>query len=263
MEQGPWPFTTRIRTLKGGVGLRVLESRLHRKHLQRVHRREHWLRRSLTSFDNINWWIGVLFALGSALFMLGSALVIFPGTAANWSLNEQAVNGIFFLGSLPFTTAAYLQLYQSANAEHFARAGTGDSAGRVCFGWRPRDIGWLSCALQFVGTLLFNVNTFDAMLPNLDWWEQDLDIWVPNFAGSIFFLASGYLAYIEVCHAHIGWRPDRGCGSRHPHTVSHVHTGRRYLLPGGRAASAIRSSCVRHGLVTGLRLQLGRVIPLT
>jgi hypothetical protein len=49
------------------------------------------------------------------------------------------------------------------------------------FGWSPRDIGWLSCALQFIGTLLFNVNTFDAMLPDLSWlsktWPSGLQIW--------------------------------------------------------------------------------------
>ncbi len=77
----------------------------------------------------------------------------------------------------------------------------------VLFGWRPRDIGWLSCALQFLGTLLFNLNTFDAMLPGLDWLQQDLAIWAPDFAGSLLFLASGYLAFIETCHAHFAWRP--------------------------------------------------------
>jgi hypothetical protein len=40
---------------------------------------------------------------------------------------------------------------------------------------------------------LFNVNTFDAMLPGLDWLQQDLAIWVPDFNGSVLFLVSGYL----------------------------------------------------------------------
>jgi hypothetical protein len=44
-------------------------------------------------------------------------------------------------------------------------------------------------------------------LPSLDWWQQDLAIWVPDFAGSILFLASGYLAFIETCHAHWAWKP--------------------------------------------------------
>ena len=74
-------------------------------------------------------------------------------------------------------------------------------------GWQPHNIGWLSCALQFVGTILFNFNTFDAMIPSLTWFQQDLVVWAPNIIGSILFLASGYLAFIESCHAHWAWKP--------------------------------------------------------
>jgi hypothetical protein len=78
----------------------------------------------------------------------------------------------------------------------------------VLFGWRPHDIGWLSCALQFIGTILFNFNTFDTMIPSLTWFQEDLVIWAPNIIGSILFLASGYLAFIETCHAHWAWKPN-------------------------------------------------------
>ena len=61
--------------------------------------------------------------------------------------------------------------------------------------------------LQFFGTILFNFNTFDAMIPSLTWFEQDLVIWAPNIIGSILFFASGYLAFIETCHAHWAWKP--------------------------------------------------------
>ena len=63
--------------------------------------------------------------------------------------------------------------------------------------------------MQFLGTLLFNVNTFDAMVPGLDWLQQDLAIWVPDVVGSVFFLASGYLAFAETCHAYFAWKPAR------------------------------------------------------
>ena len=77
----------------------------------------------------------------------------------------------------------------------------------MLLGWRPHDIGWLSCALQFIGTIFFNINTFDAMIPSLTWFQKDLVIWAPNIIGSILFLASGYLAFIETCHAHWAWKP--------------------------------------------------------
>ena len=152
------------------------------------------LRRGLWQPRQLNWWIGTVFACGSALFMLGGILSLAPQLAASWALDSAAVNSIFFAGSIPFTAAAYLQLYQAANAPESAAASSAPRADVVYFGWRPGNLGWLASALQFAGTLLFNVNTFDAMLPGLDWLQQDLEIWGPDMAGSILFLASGYLA---------------------------------------------------------------------
>ena len=139
--------------------------------------------------------------------MLGSLFSLAPQLAGTPFLDSASVNAVFFAGSIPFTIAAYLQLFQAANAGEFSPHGHPARQPVVLFGWRPRDAGWLSCAMQFVGTLLFNVNTFDALLPELDWLQQDLAIWTPDFVGSVLFLASGYLAYIETCHAHWGWKP--------------------------------------------------------
>jgi len=165
------------------------------------------LLRSLWQPRLLNWWIGIVFAAGSLLFMLGGILSLAPGLAASWSLDSSVVNAIFFAGSIPFTLAAYLQLYQSANAPELAVSGSAPRVGVAYFGWQPDNSGWLSCALQFGGTLLFNMNTFDAMLPDLDWLQQDLDIWAPDMAGSALFLASGYLAFIECCHGRWRWQP--------------------------------------------------------
>jgi phage shock protein PspC (stress-responsive transcriptional regulator) len=157
--------------------------------------------------QQLNWWIGTIFALGSLLFALASVLSLVPAQAQVWSLDSTGINAIFFAGSIPFTIAAYLQLYQAANAGEYAADDRPSSRRSVLFGWRPRNIGWLSSALQFVGTILFNINTFDAMLPGLDWLQQDLTIWAPDFVGSILFLASGYLAFIETCHGYWAWNP--------------------------------------------------------
>lgn len=155
----------------------------------------------------LNWWIGTVFAVGSLLFALASALSLWPALAARWSIEAATVNAIFFAGSIPFTTAAYLQLFQAANAGLFLEGPSGSTAPTKAIGWRPHDIGWLSCAFQFVGTILFNFNTFDAMIPSLTWFEQNLVIWLPNLVGSILFLLSGYLAFGEVCHAYWAWQP--------------------------------------------------------
>ncbi|QDU75598.1 hypothetical protein Pan97_26320 [Bremerella volcania] len=153
-----------------------------------------WLPRDL------NWWIGVLFAIGAVLFCGASILCLLDVATASASV-------IYFLGSIPFTIAAYLQLHQAANAAPLPSAPKAVSTQHSYFGWRPHDVGWLSCATQFVGTVLFNFNTLDAMIPSLSWFGQDLLVWTPNFIGSILFLISGYLAFIEVGHAYWAWAP--------------------------------------------------------
>lgn len=206
-SKGAWPFVTRLDLRHRDGRLEVKHSRCHRKQLAS---RPRWpagfyfLLSSLWMPQLLNWWIGIVFALGASLFALGCVLFLYPSVATAWSITQSQANTVFFLGSIPFTMAAYLQLFQAANAGPML----GDQkTRRVWIGWHPGDAGWLSCALQFVGTVLFNFNTFDAMLPGLNWWRQDLLVWLPNFLGSILFLSSGYLAWIEICHAHWAWEP--------------------------------------------------------
>lgn len=223
-ETGAWPFVTR-RVFEDADGTRrTWSSRHDRKGLLvredvAVERLVSLLLRCLWMPGQMNWWIGIIFAFGALLFALASVLSLSPALTQAMSLDSTAINAIFFVGSIPFTIAAYLQLFQTANTDTTKVSGlfsakhpSGRAGKRVLtpflwFGWRPCDVGWLSCALQLVGTVLFNFNTFDAMIPGLNWFQQDLLIWVPNIVGSILFLASGYLAFIEACHAHWAWQP--------------------------------------------------------
>lgn len=68
-------------------------------------------------------------------------------------------------------------------------------------GYKPKDIGWLSSALQFLGTLLFNISTLAGALTGLSVLALQVWVWVPNFVGSVLFLASGLLGYAEVTHS--------------------------------------------------------------
>lgn len=202
---GPFPFKTHRVFRHPGGALQVWHSRHHRKKilwrgqlgtklLARLISHGVWLPQEL------NWWIGVVFAIGAALFCIASVLCLLD-------VFVSATNVIYFLGSVPFTFAAYLQLYQAANVDPLPSDVKVVSNQRAFFGWMPHDIGWLSCAFQFAGTVLFNFNTFDAMFPSLSWFGQDLLVWIPNFFGSILFLLSGYLALIEVGHAYWTWKP--------------------------------------------------------
>jgi hypothetical protein len=211
-SKGPGPFTTRrIYRLADGSRF-VWKSRRHRKRLPERKPGEEapWstvLLRSLWMPWHMSWWIGVVFAVGSSLFALGSLLCLEPSLARAWSFDTSEINATFFTGSIPFTTAAYLQLFQDANVSDPSDPASHTSHHPVWFGWHPRNIGWLSCALQFAGTLLFNLNTFDGMQPEMDWLQQDLKVWAPDLAGSVLFLASGYLAFAETCHRYWSWEP--------------------------------------------------------
>lgn len=144
--------------------------------------------------QRLNWWIGSLFAIGSVCFAAASALQLWPVKGAPWTASQ--INWTYFVGSIPFTTAGGLQLMQSAHAP--AEPNT-NGPGRMPFpGLKPRNLGWLSAALQFVGTLLFNLNTYAGALAGLEPQMEMYWVWLPNFVGSVFFLLSGILAYMEA-----------------------------------------------------------------
>jgi hypothetical protein len=127
------------------------------------------------------WWVGVLFAIGSTCFLIGP----FPGFV---ELVGSTVDGIvFFVGSIFFTAAATLQLLT-----------TGDA-------WRGLE--WWSSAIQVAGTIFFNVSTFDALQKGLDATEYNRLVWAPDAFGSICFLVSGCLAYIDASGR--AWLPVR------------------------------------------------------
>lgn len=201
--RGAWPFISQMVRMREDGVREICNSRHQRKNLLREHSPTDTPR---SSTDQLNRWIGAIFAVGASLFALASVLFLAPDLARTWSVDESGINVLYFAGSIPFTTAAYLQLYQAANAPEWVHTPL-RPADKTWFGWRPRDIGWTSCALQFAGTLLFNVNTFDGMRGGLGWIEVDLLVWAPDSIGSLLFLASGYLAFAETCHRHWAWMP--------------------------------------------------------
>ena len=117
--------------------------------------------------------------IGSFCFALGSL----PGFSS--AVSASVVGAVFFIGSLFFTSAALLQLLQSA-----------------------RGIEWIASAIQLVGTFWFNLNTYDAMQAGLTARQEDLRVFTPDFVGSICFLVSSWMAFGAVCHS--PWCVDRG-----------------------------------------------------
>jgi hypothetical protein len=128
--------------------------------------------------DRAVWWVAVLFMVGSACFAVGAV-------PAYLDLVGVEADGVtFFVGSLFFTAAAGLQLWLST-----------DRAQRWAGG------------VQFVGTLLFNISTFDALQSSLSADQADHRVWTPDVLGSIAFLVASALAYAEVRRPWLHWRP--------------------------------------------------------
>ncbi len=116
-------------------------------------------------------WVAAGFAIGSVCFLVGP----FPGFLQLVGARADAL--VFFAGSLFFTAAAGLELvHASVDRPH-------------------RDATWWSAAIQFAGTLLFNLSTGDVLRSDLSTHQENRLVWAPDLFGSICFLVSGVLAY--------------------------------------------------------------------
>jgi len=125
--------------------------------------------------------MAILFAGGSACFVVASL----PGFVQ--LVGSEVVGVVYFVGSLQFTAAAAIQWLATI--------------GRL-------GLDWWSSGIQFVGTLLFNRNTYHAMQAGLDASSYDRLVWTPDLLGSICFLVASYLAYAQTCGGFVS-RPRR------------------------------------------------------
>lgn len=138
------------------------------------------------STRNFSWWIGTLFMIGSACFAAGTLIAI--------SDNPSSAGIVFFTGSIFFTSAAYGQFLEVINGDR----GDGVEGSVKLLAWEPGLIEWRATAVQFFGTLAFNVSTFFAMFAALDAQAVNRLVWSPDVFGSIAFLVASWLAYKEV-----------------------------------------------------------------
>ena len=92
--------------------------------------------------------MAVLFVFGSFCFLVG-------GVAAQWARTSRpAIGVVFFVGSIFFTSAAYLQYAEAVNVERTVGQPPGAPRARWRpLSWEPRRIDWLAALVQFVGTL--------------------------------------------------------------------------------------------------------------
>jgi hypothetical protein len=143
--------------------------------------------------NTLLWWIAALFMVGSFCFAIASV----PGFQ---SVVAPGVCGvIYFVGSIFFTSASYCQFVQSINTDRVIPAASFD-----LLAWQPERLDWWACAVQLVGTVWFNITTFNGMTTGLDTHQENLRVWSPDFIGSICFLVASWFAIRETCPD--GWR---------------------------------------------------------
>lgn len=193
------PFTTRVVYRRPDGSPTQWSSRFHRKHCSRLSRTDR-ARSRWWAPGSASWWIGILFAIGSACFFLGP----FPGFVQ--LVGSSADGAVFFVGSIFFTSAALLQYLEAANADLDVDGATSRRPRLLTF--EPHRIDWWSTLIQLVGTVFFNVNTYRAMQASFDTSQVDRLVWAPEAVGSACFLISGLLAYLEVRGGGV-WRAER------------------------------------------------------
>lgn len=147
--------------------------------------------------------------IGSALFAIGGAQATWPAAPLVRWLDPRLAVWEFFVGSLFFTSAAFVQWLEAINNDmaDTPAALHGRRRRWRWWGWRPRNLGYLAAAVQFAGTLLFNINTADGLVAGIGWRGEDALVWTPDMIGSVCFLVASQAALMELSHHIWSWQP--------------------------------------------------------
>jgi hypothetical protein len=168
-------------------------------HLTRVVGAE---RTTAARLARVNVVAGVAFIVGGSLFALG------PLLAALDLGSVRGVDLVYLVGGMFFSLGGYASVVQASNMPtDIDELGAMSKTSWTWWAWRPHQIGWLSVAVLFAGTLFFAVSLVAAFASNLTARQTNGWIWLPDMVGCVCFLLSGHLALLEVCHGRIGLLP--------------------------------------------------------
>lgn len=129
------------------------------------------------------------FAIGSVFFAVGAV----PWYAD--AVGPVVTNLTFFLGAIFFTLAALIQLLLSGRTPPRRAAARADRA------------DWWAAAVQFAGTLLFNLSTTAALITVVNENARVGSGWRPDAWGSICFLVASALAVVATTDREGLWDP--------------------------------------------------------
>lgn len=129
------------------------------------------------------------FAVGSLFFLIGA--VPFYARAVGTPID----NLTFFIGALFFTVAAFIQLSLSGRRPPHRAI------------HRPDSFDWWGSAVQFLGTLFFNLSTTEALITALNSGTTVNSGWRPDAFGSVCFLVASALAVAATTKRDKLWDP--------------------------------------------------------
>jgi hypothetical protein len=133
--------------------------------------------------------MGALFGVGASGFVVGPL----DPYARRVGAHGDALT--FFIASILFTGGGLTQSWLAYPERQAHRAGL---------------LAWRAAWIQSLGTLLFNLMTFEGISRPASSAQYTALVWTPNALGSAAFLISGVLLYLSAPRA--GWRPRRQAG---------------------------------------------------
>ncbi|HET8988248.1 MAG TPA: hypothetical protein VFN43_07020 [Humibacillus sp.] len=151
----------------------------------------------------LNATIAWLFMAGSACFVVGS-VPAYLNAIGGWA------DGVtYVVGSIFFTSASYCQLAQAQSpaTTDVDEVTQHALAPMRLWAWLPHDRNWLAAAIQFPGTLFFNISTIAALTHNATAAESDRYVWRPDLFGSVLFLVSSAVAVLAVSNRFLSLQP--------------------------------------------------------
>ena len=162
-------------------------------------------------------------------------------TPRPWDCAGVAVT--FFVGSLFFTCAAFLQYREAVDA----LPAVGATRRHSLWVWAPRNLVWLAGAIQLAGTLWFNWSTANALRVNLSAALTEQRVWRPDALGSVAFLVVKRCG-VAVCRSRRHCRPAQAPDvedrrDQRGRLCCVRHLGCRGLCPTRRAAMSGTPSC--------------------
>lgn len=127
--------------------------------------------------------------IGSLCFAVGAVPAYANAVGLVWG------SATFFVGSIFFTLAAFIQLALSGRRPPERPLQGADAA------------DWWSAAVQFAGTLWFNLSTVAVLIQAASSPAHDLTGWRPDAWGSIAFLVSSTFALVAANRSGELWDP--------------------------------------------------------